>query len=77
MGPMGAIVATTRTNAQIIRRERDLGTITAGKLADLILLDGDPLQDITLFQRYQEKITVIIQDGRYLQKSTSLNHNGR
>jgi imidazolonepropionase-like amidohydrolase len=65
MGPMGAIVAATKTNAQILRREKDLGTIEAGKLADLILLDGDPLADIRLFQNYREKITVILQGGRF------------
>ena len=64
LGPMGAIVATTKTNAELLKKEKDLGTIEAGKLADLILVQGDPLKDITLFQQYQEKISVIIQGGR-------------
>lgn len=64
LGPMGAIVASTKTNAELIRRERDLGTIEAGKLADLILIDGDPLKDINVLQQYQEKITMIMQGGR-------------
>jgi imidazolonepropionase-like amidohydrolase len=63
MGPMGAIVAATRTNAQLMCREKDLGTIEAGKLADLILVDGDPLRDIAIFQHYREKILLIVQDG--------------
>ena len=64
LGPMGAIVATTKTNAELLRKEKELGTIASGKLADLILLNGDPLQDIKLFQQYREKISVIIQGGK-------------
>ncbi len=64
LGPMGAIVATTKTNAELLRKEKDLGTIEAGKLADFILVNGDPLKDIKLLQQYQEKITLIIQGGQ-------------
>jgi imidazolonepropionase-like amidohydrolase len=64
LGPMGAIVASTKTNAELLRKEKELGTIEAGKLADFILINGDPLKDMTLFQQYQEKITLIIQGGK-------------
>ena len=64
LGPMGAIVASTKTNAELLKKEKDLGTIEAGKLADLILVQGDPLKDIAILQQYQEKITLIIQGGR-------------
>jgi imidazolonepropionase-like amidohydrolase len=64
LGPMGAIVASTKTNAELLKKEKDLGTIEAGKLADFILINGDPLKDVKLFQQYQEKITLIIQGGR-------------
>lgn len=64
LGPMGAIVATTKTNAELLRKEKDLGTIEVGKLADLILINGDPLKNMRLFQEYREKITLIIQGGK-------------
>jgi imidazolonepropionase-like amidohydrolase len=64
LGPMGAIVATTKTNAELLKKEHDLGTIEAGKLADLILVNGDPLKDMSLLQQYQEKITLILQGGK-------------
>ena len=64
LGAMGAIVATTKTNAELLKKEKELGTIAPGKFADLILVNGDPLKDIKIFQQYQEKITVIIQGGR-------------
>ena len=40
--------------------EKDLGTVTEGKFADMVIVDGDPLQDITLLQH---KIVVIIKGG--------------
>ena len=45
--PMEAIVAGTSENAAFFRVSDRLGTIAVGKLADLVLVLGDPLQDIT------------------------------
>ena len=63
MGPMGAIIAATKTNAEIVGQEK-IGTIESGKLADLILIDGDPLKDISLLQQYTKKIVLIIKGGK-------------
>jgi imidazolonepropionase-like amidohydrolase len=64
LGPMGALIAATRTNAEIVRQEQHLGTLEAGKLADCILVKGDPLEDMGLFQNPQEAVTFIMQDGK-------------
>ena len=44
--PSEALSAATINAARMIGREKDLGTIESGKLADLVILDADPLQDI-------------------------------
>jgi imidazolonepropionase-like amidohydrolase len=44
--PMEALQAATLNAARFMGREKELGTIEPGKLADLVLLDADPLQDI-------------------------------
>jgi imidazolonepropionase-like amidohydrolase len=46
MTPSQAIVSATKSGATACRRLSDLGTIETGKLADLLILDGDPLADI-------------------------------
>jgi imidazolonepropionase-like amidohydrolase len=69
LGPMGALVATTKTNAQLLNREQDLGTVEAGKLADIIVVDGDPLANIDILQQFQEKITLIMKGG-WIYKNT-------
>ena len=43
MGSMAAIVAATRTNAELMRIEAQVGTVEEGKQADLIVVDGDPV----------------------------------
>jgi imidazolonepropionase-like amidohydrolase len=46
MTPMQAIIAATKNGAGLLRKERDLGTIQPGKLADVIVVDGNPLERI-------------------------------
>jgi imidazolonepropionase-like amidohydrolase len=59
MTPMQAIVATTRSAAELMGLEADLGTLEAGKRADLVVVDGDPLDVATLDQR----ISAVYRDG--------------
>lgn len=63
LGPMGALVATTKTNAEILGAEEYLGTIEEGKIADMLLVNSDPLKDLSIFIDYQNNISLIIQGG--------------
>jgi imidazolonepropionase-like amidohydrolase len=49
--PMGAIVSGTRTSAEILGWGDRVGTVEVGKLADLVAVPGDPLDDIALMER--------------------------
>ena len=59
--PMEVIQSATLRAAQLQGVEKDLGTVTKGKFADMVIVDGDPLQDITLLQH---KIVLIVKGGK-------------
>jgi imidazolonepropionase-like amidohydrolase len=63
--PLQALQTATLNPARFLGRERDLGTIEAGKLADAVLLDADPLVDI----RNTSKIDAVLAGGAYLSRS--------
>ena len=63
MTTMQAIVATTKTASECIYTQTDAGTLEPGKLADLLILDGDPLADITVLQD-KARLALIMQGGR-------------
>jgi imidazolonepropionase-like amidohydrolase len=59
MRPEEVLVATTATAAQLMGLERELGTLEPGKRADLVLVDGDPLD----FANLADRIAAVYQDG--------------
>jgi imidazolonepropionase-like amidohydrolase len=62
MTPMEAMVATTKTASEVLGLEKKIGTLEKGKLADLIVVDGNPLKDIQLLQK-KDKILAIMKEG--------------
>jgi imidazolonepropionase-like amidohydrolase len=66
LGSMGAIVAQTKTNAELLNVSDRLGTVEPGKLADLIVLDGDPLKDLGLFADGLTHVRMVVKEGRVM-----------
>ncbi len=64
--PMQALQAATRNPARFLGREKLLGTVQQGKLADLVLLDGDPLADI----HNTTRIRAVVANGRFYDRAT-------
>jgi imidazolonepropionase-like amidohydrolase len=64
--PLEALQSATINPARFLGRERDLGTIEVGKLADLVVLDANPLRDIANVGR----VRWVIADGRLFDERT-------
>ena len=63
MSPMDAIVASTKTAAECLGWDGRLGTLEKGKLADLIVVKGNPLEDIYSLA-HNDTIQVVMKDGK-------------
>jgi len=62
--PQEILTAATKHGGALMMREGELGQVRDGFLADLILIDGDPLSDVKLFQNH-DRILMIMKDGVY------------
>ena len=63
--PSEALQTATLNPAKFLGRENELGTIEKGKLADMVLLDANPLDDI----RNTQKIAGVVANGRYFSRA--------
>jgi hypothetical protein len=66
LSPLEALKCATRNPARYLDRLKDVGTVEQGKLADLVLLDADPLADI----KNTRKIAAVVVNGTWLEKTT-------
>lgn len=69
MTPMEAIVSATRTNAELIGMADRIGTLEPGKSADLIAVDSNPLEDLTLFEHGLERVVLVMKEGRIVKET--------
>jgi imidazolonepropionase-like amidohydrolase len=57
--PLYAIQAATVNASQLLKHDKDLGSITAGKLADVVAVPGNPLDDISLMKQ----VSFVMKEG--------------
>jgi len=65
LSPLNALRSATLNPAKMLRATDSLGTVAAGKLADLVLLDANPLVDIT----NTTAIRAVVANGRYFDRA--------
>ena len=73
MTPAAALQAATIHNARALKQEKQLGSIAPGKLADIVLLNANPLEHI----RHTRRIDLVIRGGRVCRPAEVLKHSAR
>jgi imidazolonepropionase-like amidohydrolase len=63
LSPMESLVSATKTNASLFGMEDEIGTVEEGKLADLLVVDGNPLENIAVLQK-KSNLMLIMKGGR-------------
>ncbi|WHZ13470.1 MAG: putative amidohydrolase [Nitrospira sp.] len=65
MAPMEAIMTSTSAAARLLKLDHEIGTIAAGKQADLLFVEGNPLRNIGVLLK-QDRIAGVMQRGRFV-----------
>ena len=68
MTPMEVLLSATKVNAELFRMQDRIGTVEPGKLADLIVVAGNPLKNLRVFQA-PDHIKVIMKGGRLYKRT--------
>src|SRR5262249_21290567 len=62
LSPLEVITCATKTGAEILGRDHELGTLERGKLADVLVVDGDVLGDISVLED-RSRFVAVMQGG--------------
>lgn len=65
MSPAEILQSATRVNAELMGQGGKLGVVAPGAHADLVVVDGDPLQDLTLLQQQGARLPLIMKAGQF------------
>ena len=65
LSPIEIIRSATLVGAQVVRREGELGCLRPGAFADLLVIDGDPLKDLSLFLNPDANLAAIVKGGSF------------
>jgi imidazolonepropionase-like amidohydrolase len=71
LSPADTIVAATRSAAELLDLLDVTGTVEAGKAADLLIVDGDPLADIRILGE-RDRLAGILKNGRWVRRAHAL-----
>ena len=64
LSPIEIIRSATTIGAKVVRMEGKLGCLKPGAFADLLVIDGNPLKNLKLFQEEGKHLSVIMKNGR-------------
>jgi len=70
MKPMEVLMSATKVNAELFRMQDKIGTVEPGKYADLIVVAGDPLRNLRIFQNL-DNLKVIMKGGQLVKQVLS------
>ncbi|TCR75588.1 imidazolonepropionase-like amidohydrolase [Rhizobium sp. BK376] len=69
--PIDIIRSATTTAAALFRMQEQIGRVAPGYMADLLVVDGDPISDVQVLTRPEENLRAIIKDGAFVKNTVS------
>ena len=70
IGSAESLISATQVNAKLMGMDAEIGTLENGKLAALIIVDGNPVDNIDLLQD-QDNINLVMQSGRVVKNQVA------